>query len=84
MKGAAVPEQAADDGHVLEFRLPDLGEGLADGDLVSWAVAVGDTVELNQTIAEVETAKAVVALPSPFSGVVVDLRLREVDSASGP
>jgi len=39
MKGAAVPEQAADDGHVLEFRLPDLGEGLADGDLVSWAVA---------------------------------------------
>ncbi|MFC4125078.1 dihydrolipoamide acetyltransferase family protein [Nocardia rhizosphaerae] len=73
MKGASVPEQAADDGHVLEFRLPDLGEGLADGDLVSWSVAVGDTVELNQTIAEVETAKAVVALPSPFSGVVVEL-----------
>ncbi|WP_063004887.1 dihydrolipoamide acetyltransferase family protein [Nocardia salmonicida] len=74
MKGALVPEPAAtDDGHVLEFRLPDLGEGLADGDLVSWAVAVGDTVELNQTIAEVETAKAVVALPSPFSGIVVEL-----------
>ncbi|MFC4377632.1 dihydrolipoamide acetyltransferase family protein [Nocardia halotolerans] len=69
-----MPEPAAgDDGHVLEFRLPDLGEGLADGDLVSWAVAVGDTVELNQTIAEVETAKAVVALPSPFSGTVVEL-----------
>ncbi|WP_236573294.1 dihydrolipoamide acetyltransferase family protein [Nocardia caishijiensis] len=68
-----MPQPAGDDGHVLEFRLPDLGEGLADGDLVSWAVGVGDTVELNQTIAEVETAKAVVALPSPFSGTVVEL-----------
>ncbi len=80
MKGAPVPEQAADDGHVLEFRLPDLGEGLADGDLVSWSVAVGDTVELNQTIAEVETAKAVVALPSPFSGVVVELLAKPGDT----
>ncbi|MBC7303611.1 MAG: 2-oxo acid dehydrogenase subunit E2 [Nocardia sp.] len=81
MKGALVPEPAAaDDGHVLEFRLPDLGEGLADGDLVSWAVAVGDTVELNQTIAEVETAKAVVALPSPFSGVVVELLAQPGDT----
>ncbi|GAB2671513.1 dihydrolipoamide acetyltransferase family protein [Nocardia goodfellowii] len=59
--------------HVLEFRLPDLGEGLTDAELQSWAVAVGDTVQLNQTIAEVETAKAVVALPSPFAGVVVEL-----------
>ncbi|MFC6009477.1 dihydrolipoamide acetyltransferase family protein [Nocardia lasii] len=76
-----MPEPTADDdGHVLEFRLPDLGEGLADGDLVSWAVAVGDTVELNQTIAEVETAKAVVALPSPFSGVVVELLARPGDT----
>ncbi|APE33440.1 branched-chain alpha-keto acid dehydrogenase [Nocardia mangyaensis] len=81
MKGAPVPEPAAaDDGHVLEFRLPDLGEGLADGDLVSWSVAVGDTVELNQTIAEVETAKAVVALPSPFSGTVVELLAQPGDT----
>ncbi|WP_420094828.1 dihydrolipoamide acetyltransferase family protein [Nocardia asteroides] len=58
---------------MLEFRLPDLGEGLADAELVSWAVAVGDEVELNQVIAEVETAKAVVALPSPFAGVVAEL-----------
>ncbi|MFI6997947.1 dihydrolipoamide acetyltransferase family protein [Nocardia sp. NPDC050175] len=57
----------------MEFRLPDLGEGLADAELVSWSVSVGDAVELNQTIAEVETAKAVVALPSPFAGVVVEL-----------
>uniref|UniRef100_UPI0032AE87CF biotin/lipoyl-containing protein n=1 Tax=Nocardia brasiliensis TaxID=37326 RepID=UPI0032AE87CF len=57
-------------GNVLEFRLPDLGEGLADAELVSWSVGVGDDVGLNQTIAEVETAKAGVALPSPLAGRV--------------
>ncbi|MEV0033845.1 dihydrolipoamide acetyltransferase family protein [Nocardia sp. NPDC050793] len=62
-----------DDGHVLEFRLPDLGEGLTEAEVVSWSVAVGDDIELNQTIAEVETAKAVVALPSPFAGRVEEL-----------
>lgn len=56
-----------------EFRLPDLGEGLTEAELVSWAVAVGDTVELNATIGEVETAKALVELPSPFAGVVREL-----------
>lgn len=65
--------RADDPNQVLEFRLPDLGEGLTDAELQSWSVAVGDTVELNQTIAEVETAKAVVALPSPFAGTVVEL-----------
>ncbi|MFC3964756.1 dihydrolipoamide acetyltransferase family protein [Nocardia jiangsuensis] len=72
MHDAAVRDPATA-GPVLEFRLPDLGEGLADAELVSWAVAVGDEVELNQVIAEVETAKAVVALPSPFAGVVAEL-----------
>ena len=52
------------------FNLPDLGEGLTESEILSWRVAEGDTVELNQVIAEVETAKAVVELPSPFSGVV--------------
>lgn len=52
------------------FNLPDLGEGLTESEILSWRVAVGDTVELNQIIAEVETAKAVVELPSPFNGVV--------------
>ncbi|WP_280399226.1 dihydrolipoamide acetyltransferase family protein [Nocardia carnea] len=60
-------------GEILEFRLPDLGEGLTDAELQNWTVAVGDEVALNQTIAEVETAKAVVALPSPFAGTVVEL-----------
>jgi 2-oxoisovalerate dehydrogenase E2 component (dihydrolipoyl transacylase) len=57
----------------LEFRLPDLGEGLTDAELVSWAVAVGDVVTLNQNVAEVETAKALVELPSPFAGTVTEL-----------
>lgn len=65
--------RAADQGDILEFRLPDLGEGLTDAELQSWSVAVGDRVELNQTVAEVETAKAVVALPSPFTGTVIEL-----------
>ncbi|CAM3974196.1 dihydrolipoamide acetyltransferase family protein [Smaragdicoccus niigatensis] len=56
-----------------EFRLPDLGEGLTDADLVEWKVAVGDAVVLNQVIAEVETAKALVELPSPVAGTVAEL-----------
>ncbi len=58
---------------IKEFRLPDLGEGLTESEILSWKVAVGDTVTLNQVIAEVETAKAVVELPSPFAGTVAAL-----------
>ncbi|WP_138998122.1 dihydrolipoamide acetyltransferase family protein [Rhodococcus zopfii] len=58
---------------VKEFRMPDLGEGLTEADLVSWRVDVGDRVELNQVVAEVETAKAMVELPSPFAGTVAEL-----------
>ena len=58
---------------IKEFRLPDLGEGLTESEILSWKVGVGDTVTLNQVIAEVETAKAVVELPSPFAGVVKEL-----------
>ncbi|KQR38463.1 dihydrolipoamide acetyltransferase family protein [Microbacterium sp. Leaf159] len=58
---------------IAEFRLPDLGEGLAEAEVVQWLVAPGDTVALNQTLAEVETAKAVVELPSPYEGVVSTL-----------
>ena len=55
------------------FKLPDLGEGLTESEIVAWRVAPGDTVTLNQLIAEGETAKAVVELPSPFAGVVAEL-----------
>lgn len=57
---------------IKDFKLPDLGEGLEEGDIVAWRVAVGDVIELNQTVAEVETAKAVVEVPSPFAGEVVE------------
>ena len=62
---------------IRDFALPDLGEGLTESEVVAWRVAVGDRVELNQIIADVETAKAVVELPSPFAGVVTALHAAE-------
>ncbi|UAJ78549.1 2-oxo acid dehydrogenase subunit E2 [Leifsonia sp. ZF2019] len=59
------------------FELPDLGEGLTDAELVRWLVARGDTVAVDQPIAEVETAKSVVEVPSPFAGVVAALHGEE-------
>jgi 2-oxoisovalerate dehydrogenase E2 component (dihydrolipoyl transacylase) len=55
------------------FAMPDLGEGLEEGKIVRWLVAAGDAVALNQPLVEVETAKAVVEVPSPFAGRVVTL-----------
>src|SRR6476620_6152378 len=52
------------------FVMPDLGEGLEEGRIVRWLAAEGATVELNQPLVEVETAKAVVEIPSPFAGVI--------------
>ncbi|RKT56191.1 dihydrolipoamide acetyltransferase family protein [Saccharothrix australiensis] len=53
-----------------DFRLPDLGEGLTEGEIVAWLVSVGDHVSVDQPVVEVETAKAVVEVPCPFEGVV--------------
>lgn len=58
---------------IAEFRLPDLGEGLTEAEVVQWLVSPGEKVALNQTLAEVETAKAVVELPSPYEGTVSSL-----------
>ena len=55
------------------FLLPDVGEGLIEAEIVTWKVAVGDTVILNQPLVDVETAKATVELPSPYAGVIVTL-----------
>ncbi|MGZ8567224.1 MAG: biotin/lipoyl-containing protein, partial [Actinomycetota bacterium] len=55
------------------FSMPDLGEGLEGGTVVVWLVAEGDTVGLNEPLVEVETAKATVEIPSPFTGTVVRL-----------
>jgi pyruvate dehydrogenase E2 component (dihydrolipoamide acetyltransferase) len=63
-----------------EFKLPDLGEGLTESEIVSWRVAAGDHVALNQIIADVETAKAVVELPSPFDGIVQRLHAEAGDT----
>ncbi|MET8825655.1 dihydrolipoamide acetyltransferase family protein [Streptomyces sp. NPDC004610] len=59
------------------FLLPDVGEGLTEADILQWSVKVGDTVEVNQTLVEVETAKAAVELPSPYAGVVATLHAAE-------
>jgi len=56
-----------------EFRMPDAGEGLTEAEVLSWRVAVGDEVVVNQIILEVETAKAAVELPTPYAGRVVEL-----------
>lgn len=60
-----------------EFALPDLGEGLSEGRIVRWLVGVGDTVVVDQPVAEVETAKALVELPCPYAGVVESLNVAE-------
>ncbi|WP_231443593.1 dihydrolipoamide acetyltransferase family protein [Brevibacterium zhoupengii] len=61
----------------FEFPLPDVGEGLTEADIVSWKVAVGDTVTVNQILVEIETAKSLVELPSPQAGEVGALLVEE-------
>jgi pyruvate dehydrogenase E2 component (dihydrolipoamide acetyltransferase) len=63
-------KQPTDKSH---FLLPDLGEGLAEAELVSWKVAAGDTVKESQTLAEMQTDKALVEVPSPWAGTVSEL-----------
>jgi pyruvate dehydrogenase E2 component (dihydrolipoamide acetyltransferase) len=62
---------------VHEFKLPDVGEGVAEGELVSWQVEEGDTVTEDQAVAEVETDKAIVEIPSPVNGTVRELLAEE-------
>jgi 2-oxoisovalerate dehydrogenase E2 component (dihydrolipoyl transacylase) len=62
---------------VQEFRLPDVGEGLTEAEIVIWRVAAGDTVAVNDIVVEIETAKSVVELPVPFAGVVDALLVPE-------
>src|SRR6202050_4700964 len=60
-----------------EFKLPDVGEGLTEADIVAWHVQPGDQVEVNQIIVEIEMANAVVELPSPWDGTVSRLLAEE-------
>ena len=65
---------------VAYYNLPDVGEGLTEAEIVSWKVAVGDTVTVNQIVVEIETAKSLVELPVPFAGVVSELLAKEGDT----
>lgn len=60
-----------------EFRLPDVGEGLTEAEIVAWKVKPGDAVTINQVLVEIETAKSLVELPSPFAGIVDALLVEE-------
>ncbi|MDQ1668795.1 MAG: hypothetical protein QOE40_856, partial [Actinomycetota bacterium] len=60
-----------------QFKLPDVGEGLTEAEIVSWKVKPGDTVQVNEIVVEIETAKSLVELPSPFAGVVGELLVPE-------
>jgi 2-oxoisovalerate dehydrogenase E2 component (dihydrolipoyl transacylase) len=62
------------------FRLPDPGEGLVEADIVTWRVAVGDQVKVNDILLEVETSKSLVELPTPYAGTVMELLVNEGDT----
>src|SRR3954462_1222695 len=68
--GTSVPD-------IQQFRLPDAGEGLTEAEIVTWRVKPGDTVKINDPIVEIETAKSLVELPSPYAGVVTELLVPE-------
>jgi len=65
-----------------EFRLPDVGEGLTEAEIVTWKVKVGDTVRVNDVLVEIETAKSLVELPSPFAGAVDQLLVGEGETVA--
>jgi pyruvate dehydrogenase E2 component (dihydrolipoamide acetyltransferase) len=60
-----------------EFRFPDVGEGITEGEVVRWLVREGDEVKVDQTLAEIETDKAIVEMPSPYAGTVLRLHVKE-------
>lgn len=65
-----------------EYLLPDVGEGLTEADILTWRVAVGDVVAVNDIVVEIETAKSVVELPSPYAGEVLALLVKEGDTVT--
>jgi len=67
---------------MAEYLLPDVGEGLTEAEIVSWKVKVGDTVEINDIVVEIETAKSLVELPSPYEGTVTGLLVPEGETVA--
>jgi pyruvate dehydrogenase E2 component (dihydrolipoamide acetyltransferase) len=62
---------------VNQFKLPDVGEGLTEAEIVTWKVKVGDVIKVNDIVVEIETAKSLVELPSPYAGTVLELMVPE-------
>jgi 2-oxoisovalerate dehydrogenase E2 component (dihydrolipoyl transacylase) len=65
-----------------EFKLPDVGEGLTEAEIVTWKVKVGDVIEINDIVVEIETAKSLVELPSPYAGTVTALLVPEGETVA--
>ena len=62
---------------VFEFKFPDVGEGITEGEIVKWIVKEGDKVKQDQVIGEIETDKAIVQIPSPKAGVILKIHIKE-------
>jgi 2-oxoisovalerate dehydrogenase E2 component (dihydrolipoyl transacylase) len=67
---------------VNEYKLPDVGEGLTEAEIVSWKVKVGDTIKVNDIVVEIETAKSLVELPSPYAGTITALLVPEGETVA--
>src|SRR3954449_13305087 len=62
---------------VNKYKLPDVGEGLTEAEIVTWRVKVGDEIKINDVVVEIETAKSLVELPSPYAGTVSAILVEE-------
>ena len=67
---------------VTEFKFPDVGEGIIEGEIVRWRVQIGEKIKEDQILVEVETDKAVVEVPSPTGGVIINLHFKEGDTVN--
>src|SRR3954454_8424669 len=67
---------------MAEYKLPDVGEGLTEAEIVAWKVKVGDVVAINDIVVEIETAKSLVELPSPYAGTVTGLLVPEGETVA--
>ena len=68
----------------FEFHLPDIGEGVVEGEIVSWKVKVGDKIKLDQPIVEIMTDKATVEIPSPRAGTISKINFKEGEICPAP
>ena len=67
---------------MAEYKLPDVGEGLTEAEIVTWKVKVGDVIKINDIVVEIETAKSLVELPSPYAGIVQAIHVPEGETVA--